>query len=103
MELINKVHFNELIDEYGVLLTEKQQRITENYCLYDLSITEIATEFNMTRQAVFDCIQKSVKQLEAYESLLNKVTNKNDVIKFIKTLNITEEDKQKLIEQVKGI
>lgn len=103
MELIDKVYLIELMDEYGELLTTKQQLILENYCNYDLAISEIGTEMGLTRQAVFDSLQKSIKQLQLYEETLKVLSGKKETIEFINKQNINQETKQQLIEKIKGI
>jgi len=55
---------------YGPLLTEKQRRIVELYYDNDLSLGEIAAEYSISRQAVYDILQRTVKLLEKYEKRL---------------------------------
>ena len=56
---------------YNVLLTEKQKEYFEDYYFYDLSITEIALNHDISRNAVFDQIKRINKALEDYENKLN--------------------------------
>ena len=58
---------NNLLDIYKDLLTDKQQEIMDMYYLYDLSLSEIATNCNITRAAVYDIIKRTIKILENYE------------------------------------
>lgn len=55
---------------YGPLLTEKQRRIVELYYDNDLSLGEIAAEYDISRQAVYDILQRAVRLLEKYEKRL---------------------------------
>ncbi len=55
---------------YGKLLTEKQLDILENYYDNDLSLSEIAQNENITRQAVRDIIKKGENKLFEYEEKL---------------------------------
>ena len=62
-----------LFDFYGELLTEKQKNI---YCMYyddDLSLSEIALELDISRQAVRDQLKRTEKILKEYEEKLNLV------------------------------
>lgn len=59
-----------LFDFYGPLLTEKQQRAINLHYENDLSLTEIAEHLNITRQAVYDLLKRSVALLEDYEKRL---------------------------------
>ena len=55
---------------YGKLLTEKQLDILENYYDNDLSLSEIAQNEEITRQAVRDIIKKGENKLFEYEEKL---------------------------------
>lgn len=67
---MDKMSYIKLLDIYGKLLTENQQEIMVLYYGYDLSLSEIAEEKNVSRQSVSECITKSRKQLEEYENKL---------------------------------
>ena len=62
-----------LFDFYGPLLTERQQTFVDLYFNENLSLSEIADEFGVTRQAVSDGIRKSEKALHKYEEKLGLV------------------------------
>ena len=65
-----KVEIGILIEIYGKLLTEKQVDILDNYYNMDLSLSEIAENNNITRQAVRDIIKKGEKKLFEFEEKL---------------------------------
>lgn len=58
---------NTLLDRYGVLLSEKQFLYMQLYYRDDLSLSEIAEEVNVSRQAVYDQIRRAEEQLELFE------------------------------------
>ena len=64
---------NLLYDFYGVMLTEKQREFVELYYLDDLSLAEIAEQFEISRQAVHDNIRRAGAQLLDLESKLHLV------------------------------
>ena len=59
-----------LFDFYGALLTEKQCQCVEMHYLNDLSLAEIAVEFNVSRQAVHDILKRAEQILFEYENKL---------------------------------
>ncbi len=59
-----------LFDIYARLLTPRQQRLIRMYFHEDLSLSEIARRFGVTRQAIHDCIRRSLAELYRYEELL---------------------------------
>lgn len=62
---------NFLFDFYQALLTDKQRSYMQLYYLDDLSLGEIAEEYNISRQAVYDNIRRTEMMLEEYEEKLN--------------------------------
>ena len=52
---------------YGKLLTEKQYQVLDDYYNNDLSLSEIAENLNITRQAVRDNINKGQNKIFEYE------------------------------------
>lgn len=65
-----KVEVSILIEIYGHLLTEKQLDILDSYYNLDLSLSEIAENNEITRQAVRDIIKKGEKKLFEIEEKL---------------------------------
>ncbi|WP_334073012.1 MULTISPECIES: putative DNA-binding protein [Paenibacillus] len=68
LEKTNRI--NLLFDFYETLLTEKQQTFLRYYFLDDFSLGEIASEFAISRQAVYEHIKRAEEMLEAYEEKL---------------------------------
>lgn len=60
-----------LFDTYSSLLTEKQKMYFEEYYFDDFSLAEIALNHNISRNAVFDQIKKTISILEKYEANLH--------------------------------
>lgn len=64
------VKISMLLNIYGKLLTEKQYESLDNYYNSDLSLSEIAENMNITRQAVRDNIKKGENKLFEFEEKL---------------------------------
>ena len=62
-----------LYDFYGELLTDKQKEIYELFYQNDMSLTEIAGELDISRQAVRDQLKRTEKILSEYEQKLGLV------------------------------
>lgn len=75
MELEKTTHMNLLLEFYSSLLTPKQLIYMERYYAEDYSLGEIAEEFDVSRQAIYDNIKRSSKILENYEKKLHLVSD----------------------------
>ena len=62
-----------LYDFYGELLTEHQKSIYQDVIVNDLSYTEIAGLYGISRQGVYDMIKRCDKIMEEYEDKLRLV------------------------------
>lgn len=71
MELEKNYRINSLFAFYQPLLTTKQNNYMQLYYGDDYSLGEIAEEFNVSRQAVYDNLRRTEKILEAYEAKLH--------------------------------
>ena len=67
MEIEKTNRMNALFEFYAALLTDKQMNYIELYYADDYSLAEIAEEFGVSRQAVYD----NIKLLEDYEMKLH--------------------------------
>ena len=71
MEIEKTNRMNALFEFYAALLTDKQMKYIELYYADDYSLAEIAEEFGVSRQAVYDNIKRTEKILEDYEMKLH--------------------------------
>lgn len=71
MEIEKTNRMNALFEFYAALLTDKQMNYIELYYADDYSLAEIAEEFGVSRQAVYDNIKRTEKILESYEMKLH--------------------------------
>ncbi|MCQ2533206.1 MAG: YlxM family DNA-binding protein [Clostridia bacterium] len=72
-----------LVDFYGNLLTEKMLNMIELKYFDDLSLSEIAEQTGVSRQAVHDTLKRAVSTLEQYEDklgLIERFTNQKKIV-----------------------
>ena len=103
--LEKKVEVSILCQIYGKLLTEKQFEFIDDYYNNDLSLSEIAENNNMTRQAVRDVIKKGENKLFEYEEKLlimkKMLKQEKQIQQIIEELNkITNTSSDKKIEKI---
>lgn len=80
------VKISMLNEIYGKLLTQKQYEIIDDYYNNDLSLSEIAENNQITRQAVRDILKKGEKKLFEYEEKLmfmKRTLNQEKTIKKV--------------------
>ena len=100
------VYLSMLYDFYGELLSNHKKRIFEDYILNDLSLGEIASEMDISRQGVHDIVKRCTIELKKYEealSLMERFTVIKQKLATIKELCIEipktgDFDKAQLIE-----
>lgn len=70
MELDEFLEVSTLLDYYKNLLSDKQRGYLINHFEDDLSLSEIAKNNDVSRQAVYDNIKRGIKLLKDYEEKL---------------------------------
>ena len=68
-------YINELLPFYIELLTDKQQQILKLYYYENYSLAEIAEDLQITRNAVYDSLKKSINSIKRYEVKLQLLAN----------------------------
>lgn len=87
-----------LYDFYGELFTEKQREYFEEYYFQNLSLSEIASNLGVSRNAIHKVIQGVEEKLNFYEEKLG-LYHKNKLIYDI----IKDVDNEKIKERLKGL
>lgn len=93
-----KIYLNNLYDYYCDLFTEKQKEYFEEYYFNDLSLSEIAENNNVSRNAVHGQIKIIEEKLEYYENTLRLYEKACKIKEIIK--NIDEEKKNQIEELI---
>ncbi len=86
-----------LYDYYGELLSEDNKRYFEDYYFDNLSLGEIALNYNISRNAVHKHIKNTEEKLLFYEEKLN-LYNKEKILRD-KIKDIKDEKICKIIEE----
>ncbi|WP_114571105.1 putative DNA-binding protein [Exiguobacterium flavidum] len=94
MTLDKTNRMNYLFDFYQMLLTPKQRNYMSLYYLDDYSLGEIADEFEVSRQAVYDNIKRTEAMLEQYEeklALFSKYEERKQLLDTLKRFDLPSE------------
>lgn len=94
--LLEKVeHYYSLFAFYHPLLTKKQQKYFREYFFNNLSLQEIADLLQVSRNAAYDSLAKTMKLLDDYEEKMQlykkyqarkKIYDKNSDYQFVSKL-----------------
>ena len=79
MILEDNLKYSIYFELYKNLLTSKQQNFLNDYLNKNLSISELATIYNSSRQAVSDLLKRTLKVLCGYEEKLNLFKKFEDI------------------------
>ena len=103
MDTLDKsIEIIELYDVYQDLLTDKQKEYMESYYYNNYSITEIAENFKVSRNAVFDQLKRTTKKLYDYENKL-ELRQKNKSRKKIFKKILEEKDLTNILDLVEEL
>ena len=94
----NTIYLTILYDYYKNLLTEKQCLYFEDYYFYNLTLSEMAESYHVTRSAVNKQINLTIEKLNEYEQKLHLYENSLKIKKIIEKLPLeTKEQIEELI------
>ena len=89
-----------LLDIYGKLLTEKQYKLLDDYYNKDLSLSEIAENEKITRQAVRDNLLKGENNLLEYDEKLGLLNTIKEIDEIKELVNSIESKDRKVIDKI---
>ena len=93
------VYYTMLYDIYGNLLSDKQKIYFEEYYFNNLSLSELATRHNISRNAIHKQLKETIKRLENYEDNLRLAIKNEMLANIVKSIS-DEEIKRKLQEVI---
>ena len=107
MNIDETTRVNLLYNFYHSLLTKKQSRYLDLYYVEDFSLSEIAEQLEVSRQAVLDNLHRSVSLLESFEKelgLIEKTQEIDDISEKLDRLVQTKyADDKELLDLVQRI
>lgn len=92
------IYYNNLFDCYGELLTDKQREYFIDYYQNNLSLSEMAINYGVSRNAIHKQLKKIIEVLENYEVKLSIISRNNKIMDLIKNLN-----DDKLVSEIERI
>jgi len=92
------IYLNNLYDCYKDLLTDKQREYFIDYYQNNLTLSEMALNYSISRNAIHRQIKKIADLLRFYESKLGIISKNNKIMDLI---NETKNDK--LISEIERI
>ncbi len=87
------IYYSELYDLYKNLLTVKQKEYFEDYYFDNLSFSEIAENYGVSRNAVYRQVSITKNLLDDYESKLKLCDKKNRIESILDDSDICKQIK----------
>lgn len=81
------VYLNNLYDYYSELLTDKQKSYFEDYYFNNLTLSEIAENNSISRNAIHKQIKEVENKLQIFEDKLKLLNKKQKIQNIIKNLD----------------
>ena len=110
MKIDDVIQTSLLYDFYGSLLTDRQREVMELYYGENLSLSEIAAEFSISRQGVHDMVRRCQRILEGYEEKLQLVEKfvsikekVHEIDRILETYGNKKTDTKKMIADIRRI
>lgn len=81
------VYYNNLYDLYGELLTDKQREYFEDYYFNNLSFSEMAENYGVSRNAIFKQLHIVTDKLDSYENKLKLYVKREKLCNLLKDIS----------------
>lgn len=89
--MLGKAESSLLLDYYGSFLTERQSELMRMSADEDMSLSEIAEQVGVSRQAVRDHLAKASKELELLEERLGLAARDRELMEVCRRLEAAAE------------
>ena len=86
------IYYNALYDYYANLLTSTQKSYYEEYYFNNLSLTEIADNYKVSKNAISKTLKEVVSKLLHYEEALSLYANKEKITNILTSEEIIKID-----------
>ena len=83
-----------LFDFYGELLTEHQQNVYQDAVLEDMSLSEVADNYGISRQGVHDLLKRCDKSMQDFEDKLHLISKFDIIREKLKEIQRLTDDKR---------
>lgn len=90
---MKNLNFSHLLDFYKNVLPDRTANMLDMYYNEDLSLSEIADNFGITRQGVRDLIKRGEEELLKFEESIGLIKKIEDLDKEIKKIKNFAKDK----------
>ena len=91
-------------DFYGELLTARQREIYEAVVFNDMSLSEAAEQYGVSRQGISDMIRRSDKAMAEYEDKLHSIRQYRTVVRnvgrlkeAVKAMHLSDQEKETIL------
>lgn len=103
--LEEKAYLADLLSIYGSLLRKNVYQRMEAFYFEDFSLSEIAQNEGVSRNAVYESLLSGVKQLKKYEDKLGCYKKKEKSYALLDKLEECKDEveKKKITEELKGV
>ena len=92
------LYFNELYDLYSGLLTDKQREYFEDYYFNNLSFSEMAENYGVSRNAIFKQIHIVTDKLKEYEQILELFSKRKKLEEIL--ISVDNKDLKNKLEEL---
>lgn len=104
-EIEKKLRYNRLLTIYSSLLSDIEKEDMVSYYEDDLSLSEIAANRKVSRNAVFTSLKKAEAKLDKFESVLKIERQKLNLIERLKMIETSSDPNgeiKKLLEDIEN-